>query len=79
MHSDAIMQTLNDPTRIAMLAERAARGTTQTVSEVAGRSPVNVAVVSPHLEILKRADALEGCCPDGTYIVSDAGAGEVTS
>jgi DNA-binding transcriptional ArsR family regulator len=81
-----LFKALSDPTRVAMLAGLAAGGTTQTVSEVAGRSPVDVSVVPRHLEIMQRAGLLgsekrgrEACCPDGTCIISHTGVGEVAS
>lgn len=54
-----LFKALSDPNRVAMLAGLAVGGTTQTVSEVAGRSPIDVSVVSRHLKILKRAGILD--------------------
>ncbi len=54
-----LFKALGDPSRVAMLVGLAAGGTTQTVSEVAERSPVNISVVSRHLKILKRAGVLD--------------------
>lgn len=54
-----LFKALSDPTRVTMLAGLAAGGTAQTVSEVAGRLPIDISVVSRHLKTLKRAGILD--------------------
>ncbi len=53
-----LFKALCDANRVAILADLAVGGAPRTVSQIAGRLPVDVSVVSRHLTMLREAGVL---------------------